>query len=308
MAIKRADFESWVGAVCGCLTVVALIPPRSKIDNPRFFAYCSCGGETVISFHHLKNKKRLTCGCRGSGETKVSVSEEKAIRNIWWGMMFRCYNEKCVHYQNYGGRGIIVAERWHDFDGFFSDMGLRPGKNFTLERIDNSSGYRPDNVRWAIRADQAANRRSSQHMTAFGKTQILQQWAREYGLNQNTIKARLRKGGALEDCLYPPGSKKRPAGKIKNADAKHVFTYKGKTQSLQMWARDLGVEYRALWQRMKRGSPIEDILSPKSLHNVWLEKKLAEEGRAIVRGPRRKSQTAAGKLVKLVKDASQAQS
>jgi hypothetical protein len=36
--------------------------------------------------------------------------------------MKRCYNENGSRYKDWGGRGIRVCERWHDFPNFLEDM------------------------------------------------------------------------------------------------------------------------------------------------------------------------------------------
>jgi hypothetical protein len=74
-------------------------------------------------------------------------------------MMQRCTNPRHVAFPRYGGRGVSVCERWAtSFAAFVEDMGIRPADG-TLERVDNSRGYEPGNVRWATRKEQNRNKK-----------------------------------------------------------------------------------------------------------------------------------------------------
>jgi hypothetical protein len=74
-------------------------------------------------------------------------------------MLQRCENPKTKEYKNYGGRGIKVCERWHDFRNFIADVGMPSQPGYELDRIDNDRGYEPGNIRWVSQAVQIRNQR-----------------------------------------------------------------------------------------------------------------------------------------------------
>ena len=88
--------------------------------------------------------------CRENG---VDVS----LYHIWCEMRARCRNPTHWAYKWYGGRGIRVCERWHSFLNFILDMGPRPGKEWSIDRIDNDKDYGPTNCRWATMKTQIRN-------------------------------------------------------------------------------------------------------------------------------------------------------
>lgn len=91
---------------------------------------------------------------------KADANERHPLYCTWLAMRRRCSNPKSEKYPLYGGRGITVCERWHDFRNFAADMGPKPGPDYTLERTDNDGNYDPFNCVWATHVQQAANRRA----------------------------------------------------------------------------------------------------------------------------------------------------
>ena len=115
----------------------------------------------------------------------------------------RCNNPKNPKYKDYGGRGIKVCERWSERDGFLhflEDMGERP-EGMSLDRIDNNSGYAPENCRWATQKEQCNNRRDTIKVEFNNKTQSLQEWADEVHLSRTTIFNRLKRGWDFEEAI-----------------------------------------------------------------------------------------------------------
>jgi len=78
----------------------------------------------------------------------------------WAHMIQRCTNPKNKAWKNYGGRGILVCDAWvGNFQAFLDHIGLKPGPDLSIERIDNNRGYEPGNVKWATDSEQSKNRR-----------------------------------------------------------------------------------------------------------------------------------------------------
>jgi hypothetical protein len=115
-------------------------------------------------------------------------------------MLRRCTDPSHTSYANYGGKGIGVCDEWKSFDAFLSDMGERlEGK--TLDRIDSDKGYSKDNCRWMNMQEQANNRVNNHHLEFQGKSLTIAEWARELGINVNTIRVRLLRGKSTEEAL-----------------------------------------------------------------------------------------------------------
>lgn len=139
----------------------------------------------------------------------------------WVNMRNRCFSKSLREYPLYGGRGITVCARWDSFLNFFTDMGEQP-EGLTLERIDNNGNYEPSNCKWATRAEQGRNTRSTRFITLNGKTLCLADWAVELGVRENLLVQRLRLGWSPEDVISIPVRKKQ-------MHIAHLISLRGKT-------------------------------------------------------------------------------
>jgi hypothetical protein len=90
-------------------------------------------------------------------DTGVPGKRTKLYRT-WTLMRNRCHNKRGKDYSYYGGRGIRICVDWDDFQVFANEVGLPPGPEWTLDRINPNGHYEPNNVRWATRKTQGRNR------------------------------------------------------------------------------------------------------------------------------------------------------
>lgn len=105
---------------------------------------------------------------------------------------------------------ISVCDEWeHNFQAFY-DWSMSNGykDDLTIDRINNCGNYEPSNCRWVTMKTQANNTRRNHLITAFGKTQTLQQWANETRINRNNIIRRIEKfHWSVEKALTTPTRK-----------------------------------------------------------------------------------------------------
>ena len=121
-----------------------------------------CNGKVRARGYCAKHyAKLMTYGDPLHGKTyEKHGMKGSAEYNCWFSMKKRCYNEKEQNYKYYGARGVTVCDRWRNsFLAFYEDMGKRPSKNHSLDRIDVNGNYEPSNCRWADQVTQNRNQR-----------------------------------------------------------------------------------------------------------------------------------------------------
>ena len=133
------------------------------------------------------------------------------VHSVWRAMLQRCSNPNDVRYPKYGGRGIVVCERWKTFENFIADMGEPPpGKSpggralYSLDRKDNDKGYGPENCRWSTRQEQANNTTTNRRIEHAGETLTMAQWARRAGITPMAFGRRLGLGWSMDRALTEP--------------------------------------------------------------------------------------------------------
>ncbi|MBR9703320.1 hypothetical protein GOV10_04745 [Candidatus Woesearchaeota archaeon] len=180
------------------LKFVEEVEQKGPARRARFI--CSCGNTSVMYIGNVRKGNTKSCGClKIKLATKHDLCDSRA-HDTWRGMKDRCFNKRSVSFENYGGRGITVCDRWVDFKNFYEDMGDRPD-GMSIDRINNNKGYSKENCQWATQKQQTRNSRTNINLTFDGKTQCIAAWAEELGMNSGMLYKRIKNGWSIEKTL-----------------------------------------------------------------------------------------------------------
>lgn len=223
------EIEELTGKKIGRFIILGLACYRYRIIRgykcgvPFVKVLCECGKHKEVRFADLRDGRIKSCGClssemarnrllkHGCSKTKL-VAATKAYK-AWRGIISRCYNESEKNYYLYGGRGIIVCNRWrgeYGFINFLEDMGDPPTQNHSIERINVDGNYELSNCKWATRIEQANNKRNTKYLLINGVKIALSLAASQYGLRRGTVFNRIKNGYTAEEAVtLPLGGKDR---------------------------------------------------------------------------------------------------
>lgn len=188
-----------VGKEFNYLTIIKCIG-LDRSGNRRYLCRCICGNETTALGCNIRKGDKISCGCK---RIKINIKKYQYTYNSWSSMLQRCINKKHENYSNYGGRGIIVCERWKSFLSFLEDMGERPF-NKTLERLNVNGNYSKDNCKWATMEEQRNNMRTNNNITFDGRTLSVTAWAKLLKIDRNTFASRLYNGWSFASAASTP--------------------------------------------------------------------------------------------------------
>lgn len=181
--------------------LVALkITTKDKFGHLIWTCKCDCGNIKSASADNLRRGLIVSCGCFRTKclEDRATHGQDRVNNRTteygtWASMKARCYNLKNKKYKDYGGRGIVVCDRWlNSFGNFFEDMGKKPTLYHTLDRIENDGNYEPLNCRWATDHQQSRNRRSNCWIEHDNKRMVTIDCAMYFRVSYNQLRLQLK--------------------------------------------------------------------------------------------------------------------
>ena len=129
---------------------------------------------------------------------KHGYANKTAEYRAWGHIKSRCYNPNVYNYNNYGGRGIAMCDRWlNSFENFLLDMGDRPSAKHSIDRINSNGDYEPSNCKWSTTKEQSRNLRTNHWIKYDGERLILSDWANKLNATPSNL-SRMIKQKSIE--------------------------------------------------------------------------------------------------------------
>ena len=189
---------------------------RAGADGRRNYwnVRCDCGKMLQMTVAQLEKSGNRSCGCArrrliGNAARKHGMTQHP-VYWVWRSMRDRCRLPTHQSWKNYGARGITVCPRWENsFEAFWEDVqdGYQTGLDF--DRIDNSKGYEPGNVRWTTRQMNTRHTRHNRVIDTPKGKMLLCEAADITGIGKTTLLYRHQSGCPPERMFDKPNAANR---------------------------------------------------------------------------------------------------
>lgn len=159
----------------------------------QWWCRCDCGIIKKVFGTHLRTQKSGSCGCLSRENTisrETIHNDSHSVEHIAYrACRGRCNNQNNPRYKDYGGRGIEF--RFDSYSSFLAELGRKPSKHHSVDRIDNNGHYEKGNVRWATQKEQNRNTRKNHYLVINGERKCLSEWAEQFGIDEGVIERRI---------------------------------------------------------------------------------------------------------------------
>jgi hypothetical protein len=196
-----------IGDRVGIMTVLSLPEAEYVESSGRSRKYyrvqCDCGNYSKLRADRAARAK--SCGCLSTAAASVNGKGNKThgestslTYKRWCDMWDRCTNRNNPKFAMYSGRA--PADRWKSYENFKADMGECP-EGLTLERVNNTLGYGPDNCRWANKSEQGRNTSRGRYFYQGGRVLTMADTYKLVGVTRGAVSYRISVGGDVEALL-----------------------------------------------------------------------------------------------------------
>ena len=241
---------------------------------------CDCGGFRKATISDVTTKKVVSCGCSHYEKMITHGNSKHPLYKVWCNIKGRCYNENNPGFKHWGGKGVVLSERWKDFKTFFDDC-IRLGwdEHLTIDRIDNDGNYEPGNIRFVSIQENLKNRpavippgKAVVNLDTGEVFRSIRLAARTYKVSKKAITSAIERGGRCktvrfvyaEDTnnvdlpllrsLWKPATKKEARRKaVVNSDTGETY------ESISHAAAKIGVLKAGITAAIKRGGTCKGI-------------------------------------------------
>ena len=242
---------------------------QNKFGQATCLCQCDCGKKEIKSVYEVLHNGSRCCRSCSARKRKTIYSDirndqrYKRLKNIFWIMKQRCYNKKNPKYSIYGGKGISICEEWlnhkNGFLNFFHwAVGNGYTSNLTIDRIDYTRSYSPDNCRWTTQLAQQNNKSTNRWIVFNGERLTLMQFSQKHNIPYKTLLQRIHKFGITDPKEL---AKKKLVIRRK---LKYFATIEGKTLPITKWCEKLNLNKESVRNRIKKYgyTPEDAILKP----------------------------------------------
>lgn len=214
------------GKTFGYWTVLRKDIPQHGKQNSRWICQCKCGNIKSVIRSTLISGRSQSCGCKPidrKGINQTHGMSKTRLYHEWASMRKRCSNPNDKYADSYYNKGITVCDQWNEHFEEFRNWALKNGysDDLTIDRIDNSKGYFPENCRWISIEEQQRNRTNNVYVEYEGNIWCLRTLCMQLGFpyklaHQRYIRAK-KKGKSLStNELFAPIHTEKIAYKYRN--------------------------------------------------------------------------------------------
>lgn len=182
------------------------------VGKNKWKCLCDCGYSFEINSQSLRKQNQRRCKYCFYKDKTVHGGSGTPEYQAWKHIKERCYDENDIMFLNYGGRGIEMCQRWvcdNGFINFLNDVGKRPSKNHSIDRINVNGNYEPENCRWATRVEQNNNKTNTIYIEHNGERNNLSGWSKKTNISTNVLRDRYHRKWDYSKILTTPLRKRK---------------------------------------------------------------------------------------------------